>query len=73
MVRLPRSDSTGDTTTFKPDTIGIGVTPQGTAKTDSFEVTTYFSTSEHYKIFDQIYEFKKRGRRSDFFIPNNHG
>ncbi|RPI39738.1 MAG: zinc ribbon domain-containing protein [Methanoregulaceae archaeon] len=61
LVSLTRSDGSVLTKTFKPDTIGSGITLQGTAKTDRVEVTTYFYTGEQYKILDQIFEYKKRG------------
>jgi len=60
LVILTRSDGSVITKTFKPDTIGSGVTVQGTARTDRVEVTTYFYTGEQYKILDQIFEYKKR-------------
>jgi hypothetical protein len=60
LVTLTRSDGSVITKTFKPDTIGSGVTLQGTARTDRVEVTTYFYTGEQYKILDQIFEYKKR-------------
>jgi len=59
-VTLTRSDGTSETKTFKPDTVGSGVTFQGTPKTDRIEATTYFFTGEQYKILDQIFEYKKR-------------
>lgn len=60
MVTLTRSDGSSETKSFKPDTIGSGVTFQGTPKTDRLEATSYFYSGEQYKIIDQIFEYKKR-------------
>jgi uncharacterized OB-fold protein len=60
MVTLTRSDGSSETKSFKPDTIGSGVTFQGTPKTDRLEATSYFFSGEQYKIIDQIFEYKKR-------------
>jgi hypothetical protein len=60
VVTLTRSDGTSETKTFKPTTVGSGVTFQGTPKTDRIEATSYFFTGEQYKILDQIFEYKKR-------------
>lgn len=59
-VTLTRSDGNVVTKSFKPDTVGSGVTLQGTQKTDRVEATSYFYTGEQYKIIDQIFEYKKR-------------
>jgi hypothetical protein len=59
-VRLTRSDGQVLTKTFRPETVGSGVTFQGTIKTDRIEVTSNFYTGEQYKILDQIFEYKKR-------------
>jgi hypothetical protein len=60
MVTLTRSDGSSETKSFKPATIGSGVTFQGTPKTDRLEATSYFYSGEQYKIIDQIFEYKKR-------------
>jgi len=60
VVMLTRSDGIVETKSFKPATVGSGVTLQGTTRTDRIEVTVYFYTGEHYKIIDQIFEYKKR-------------
>jgi hypothetical protein len=60
-VTLTRSDGSSETKSFKPDTVGSGVTVQGTSKTDRVEATAYFFNGEQYKILDQIFEYKKRG------------
>jgi hypothetical protein len=59
-VTLTRSDGSSETKSFKPDTIGSGVTIQGTTRTDRVEATAYFFNGEHYKIVDRIFEYKKR-------------
>ncbi|MGB9176805.1 MAG: zinc-ribbon domain-containing protein, partial [Methanoregula sp.] len=48
-VTLTRSDGSSETKSFKPNTIGSGVTIQGTAKTDRVEATAYFYNGEQYK------------------------
>jgi hypothetical protein len=60
VVTLTRSDGSSETKSFKPATIGSGVTFQGTPKTDRLEATSYFYSGEQYKIIDQIFEYKKR-------------
>jgi len=60
VVTLTRSDGSTETKSFKPVTIGSGVTFQGTPKTDRLEATSYFYSGEQYKIIDQIFEYKKR-------------
>jgi hypothetical protein len=60
-VTLTRSDGSSETKSFKPTTVGSGVTIQGTPKTDRVEATSYFYNGEQYKIIDQIFEYKKRG------------
>jgi len=59
-VRFTRSDGQVSTQTFKPASIGSGVTFQGTEKTDRVEATASFYSGEQYKIMDQVFEYQKR-------------
>jgi hypothetical protein len=60
VVDLTRSDGQQITKTFVPTTIGRSVSLQGTMLTDRVEVTANYYNGEHYKILDQILEYKKR-------------
>jgi hypothetical protein len=60
VVTLTRSDGQQLTQTFKPTTIGRSVSLQGTKMTDRVEVTANYFNGDHYKILDQILEYKKR-------------
>jgi len=60
-IRLTRSDGQVMTRTITLSEIGQGATLQGTRTGDDrIEVTANYYNGEHYKIIDQILEYKKR-------------
>jgi hypothetical protein len=59
-ITLTKSDGTVETKSWKPKRNGDSTTVQGTLKTDHLEAIANFYNGEHYRVMDQIFEYKKK-------------